>query len=335
MEPSLHDHAFSPIEFPDRLKQRRGEEGLHLSSAQPCCLDLTRESLQRDLHVHLRVLVQTPQELIPLLGPVGLLEEEFHQPHVVRLPRRVPGVLLLQLLGNSVFLSLAERVEHEGDGLVEVLLFDGLRQSHSRVGLCHSDDRLDVSDCHAEAPEPLRILPKLHVELLQLLKVHRAKPREDPTPCVQAVFSEGVLIQHPSVCSQLEAELAGPFCLLSQLLPRLLSILQSLLAERNTLGVGVACVRAPVGAHDEVRKSLIVDRINLVLDNRQDVKSRQDRVCKLHVLVERQLAVVSPACRICCRNHRTPCLQCGHDTDSGHRDGLLFHGLVYGRPVCV
>ena len=80
---------------------------------------------------------------------------------------------------------------------------------------------------------------------------------------------------------------------------------------------------------------LILDCIYSVLQHAQNVETRQDRVCELHILRESLSGIIPAPDWVGSSNDSASRLQCGDDTCFGDRNALLFHGFVNAGSVGI
>jgi hypothetical protein len=72
---------------------------------------------------------------------------------------------------------------------------------------------------------------------------------------------------------------------------------------------------------------------DLVQDEEEEVKAREERVWEVHILGDALAFVVPPVERIGSSQHRGTSVERGGDARLGDGDGLLLHHLVDGGPV--
>ena len=88
-------------------------------------------------------------------------------------------------------------------------------------------------------------------------------------------------------------------------------------------------------ADDKTREELVLHGVYRILDDAEHVKTGEDRLGELHILLERNRRVVPTADWVRCSDDGTACLKRGDDAGLGYRYGLLLHSFVYRRPVCI
>eukprot|EP00960_Hanusia_phi_P052506 761500-Hanusia_phi.AAC.2 len=265
------------------------------------------------LHLDLLLLLQ-PQEVagagILQFVPDHGLEDVEEKLVVVLLEGEVAVEGPPQVPLHAVLLRGDERVQHDADGQVDVVVSHDLSQVHARKRLGHADDALDVPHGDRDAASCLALPPKLRVQLRHLVAVDLADLGSDVLLRVHNVLLEEALRYRP--------------------LPLIAALLSCCLRLRSLPRM------APVVRLDhKVRQLAVEDRVDGVLDHAQHVEARQDRLRELHVLVEVHGGVVPPALGVGSCYHGASCLQARHDPGLGHGDALLLHGLVDARPVLV
>lgn len=86
---------------------------------------------------------------------------------------------------------------------------------------------------------------------------------------------------------------------------------------------------------DELGQHLILDGIDSILDDAEDVESRENGLCEFDVLLEGNGGIVSTSDRICGGDDSTSSLESGDDTSFGDGNGLLLHRFVdRGSVLC-
>lgn len=83
-----------------------------------------------------------------------------------------------------------------------------------------------------------------------------------------------------------------------------------------------------VTSHHEARQHLVLNRVNRVFHDTKHVKTRQNGLCQLDVLLEWDGGIVSPANRVGGSDDCTASLQSRDNTSFRDRDRLLLHGFV-------
>jgi hypothetical protein len=94
-------------------------------------------------------------------------------------------------------------------------------------------------------------------------------------------------------------------------------------------------VSATVTVHNELGQALVFSRVNGVANDTQDVETRQDGLCKLDVLAERNSTVVATTDRVGGSHDSATSLQRRNNTGLRDGDSLLLHCFVDGCSVLV
>mmetsp|Transcript_13452 Transcript_13452/g.32049 ORF Transcript_13452/g.32049 Transcript_13452/m.32049 type:complete len:363 (-) Transcript_13452:1629-2717(-) len=232
------------------------------------------------------------QQLVVVLGVVQ-----------VRVERAAQRALHAILLGGD------ERVQHNADREVHVVISYHLAEVHAREGLGHADHALNVAHCDRDPAARLALSPQLRVQLRHFVLVDVADARVDVLLGV-----DHVLLQHRLCDRTLPVLAAYPLVLIHWRILR---------------------VASAVRLDHELCERSVQDGIDGVLDDAEHVEAREDRLRQLHVLVEVQRRVVAPSPRVRGRDHCAPRLEGGDDASLGDGDALLLHRLVDRRAVLV
>lgn len=235
----------------------------------------------------------------------------------------VMSKLLSQLVGHWEFLTLNETIQHYRDGNINIYVEYHISQVHSSVGLCHSDDRLQMSNGNIDTSRYTGLLTEVLVEFRYFLFIHLTHHRVHLLPSVDYVLSQSfqrnqilfksVGFNHLSIKDQI---LVGLTVL------RFIGLLGQFL---NFSGVGVVL---NMTIDDERGKCIIKIRTDFVLHHTKNIKTRKDWVSEIYVIMETHLRVVFSFDRVGCCNHRASSLKGGHNTSLRYWDTLLFHGFV-------
>ena len=82
-------------------------------------------------------------------------------------------------------------------------------------------------------------------------------------------------------------------------------------------------------------KGIIHFLVDLILDDREDVKTREDGLGEIDIISEVQGIVVVAFQGVGSSNNGAASLEGGHNTCLGDVDALLLHGLVNGGTILV